>query len=115
MEYVVFTIVLAASGGIITWAWNRFMVVDKSNGAGSSRQLKGVVPADPIPPFKRTISGPRQDELERAEFEDRIGSWQRKLYAQSNTDPASEDGLSGTKYTYVPRQRQSAMQPDTGT
>jgi len=114
MEYVVFTIVLAASGGIITWAWNRFMVVDKSNGAGSSRQLKGVVPADPIPPFKRTISGPRQDELERAEFENRIWSLQRKFYKQGNNNPASAEGLSGTKYTYAPRQRQSAMQPDTG-
>jgi len=111
MEYVVFTIVLAAGGGIITWAWNRFMVVEKSNGAGSARQFKE---ADPIPPFKRTISGPRQDELDRAEFENRLWSWQRKLYDQSNRDPASVEGLSGTKYTYVPRQRQSAGQPDTG-
>jgi len=111
MEYVVFTIVLAASGVIITWVWNRFMTVEKSNGAGSS---KGELPAEPIPPFKRTISGPRQDELERAEFENRIEAWQRKLYEQRHNDPATADGLSGKKYTYVPRQRRSAMQSDAG-
>ncbi len=111
MEYVVFTIVLAAGGGIISWAWNRFMVAEKPNGAGSSRQLKE---ADPIPPFKRTISGPRQDELDRAAFENRLWSWQKKLYQQSTDDPASAEGLSGTKYTYVPRQKQSAVQADTG-
>lgn len=114
MEYVVFTIVLAAGGVIIFWAWNRFEAVNKTNRVTRSQPAKADVLAGPIPPFKRTISGPRVEDLEHAEFENRIGSWQKKLYEIASDSPAPENGLSGTKYTYVPKPRRSAMQTDNG-
>jgi len=105
MEYVGFTIFIAASGAIIIWFWHRYATVPDAR----SRREKGALPQEPIPPLKRTVSGPRPKELEQVEFLDRIDVWQKEHQVQQERYARSLESLNGTKYCYQPRKREQSV------
>jgi len=100
MGYTEFTIIVAAGGVLIFWLWHRSYNAVGRNGRTDANGL----PQEPVPPFKRTISGPSQAELEQARFVERINSWQ-KAHSTPGKLNGMSTSLSGTKYTYVPRKR----------
>jgi len=100
MGYTEFTLIVAAGGVLIFWLWHRgYRAADRNTRLGANG-----LPQDPIPPFKRTVSGPSEAELETARLVERINSWQ-KLHSKPGPFNGKPATLSGTKYTYVPRKR----------
>jgi hypothetical protein len=67
--------------------------------------MKNGLPEPPVPPFKRTISGPSEAELKQLEFQRRIEEWQKRHPVLGFQTNARLDALKGEKYTFVPRTR----------
>lgn len=107
MEYVGFTIFIAASGAIIFWFINRFVTPRKTAVARKVQQLKNDSPGLAPPPFKRTISGPRAEDLEYAEFVKRTDIWNKDREVRPEIFSRSVGSLSGTPYT--PPDRRAAV------
>jgi len=104
MGYVGFTIFIAASGAIIAWYWYRSYLA-RANGSAGNRLNRNGLPDDPIPPFKKTISGLSEAERKRLEFEQRLERLQKNYQAGTMQLYTRVDSLQGTKYTFVPRSR----------
>ena len=107
MEYVGFTIFIAASGAIIFWFINRFVTPKKIAVANKAQQLKNDSPGLAPPPVKRTISGPRAEDLEYAEFVKRTDFWNKDREVTPEIFSRSVGTLSGTPYT--PPDRNAAV------
>lgn len=107
MEYVGFTIFIAASGAIIFWFINIFVTPRKTAGAGKARQLKSDAPGLSPPPAKRIISGPRVEDLEYAEHVKRTDFWNKDREVRPEIFSRSVGTLSGTPYT--PPDRRAAL------
>jgi hypothetical protein len=105
MGYIGFTIFVAASGALIVWVWYRSYTANRN--ARYGRYLKNGLPDDPIPPFKRTVSGLPEAELKRIEFEQRLDGWQRGFEARKAQFNNNVEALQGEKYTFVPGPRRS--------
>jgi len=105
MGYIGFTIFVAASGALIGWFWHRSYKAAKN--ARYGRCGKNGLPDDPIPPFKRTISGLPEAELKRIEFEQKLDAWQRGFEVRRAHHSNNVEALQGTKYTFVPGPRRS--------
>jgi hypothetical protein len=107
MEYVGFTIFIAASGVIFFWFMQRFVSSRKTAGAGKAQQLKSDAPRLSIPPVKRTISGPRQEDLEYVEFVNRTDFWNKDREVRPEIFSRTVGTLSGTPYT--PEEKRAAV------
>ena len=107
MEYAGFTIFIAASGAIIFWFINRFVTPKKISVANKAQQVKNDSPGLAPPPFKRTISGPRAEDLEYAEFVKRTEFWNKDREVTPEIFSRSAGTLSGTAYT--PTDRRAAV------
>jgi len=105
MGYIGFTIFVAASGALIVWFWYRSYKAAKN--ARFGRYCKNGLPDDPIPPFKRTVSGLPDTELKHIEFDQKLDAWQRGFEARRAHFNNNADALQGTKYTFVPGPRRS--------
>jgi len=105
MGYIGFTIFVAASGALIVWFWYRSNNAAKNTRYG--RYCKNGLPDDPIPPFKRTISGLPEAELKHIEFEQKLDLWQRGFEARRAKFNNNVEALQGTKYTFVPGPRRN--------
>ena len=99
MEYVGFTIFIAASGAIIFLFINKFVSPRKTADAGKAQQLKSDAPGLSPPPVKRTISGPRAEDLEYAEYVKRTDFWNKDREVRPEIFSRSAGTLSGTAYT----------------
>jgi len=104
MGYVGFTIFIAASGAIIAWYWYRSYMA-RANGRTGNGLNKSGLPDDPVPPFKRTISGLSEAERKRLEFEQKLERLEKNYQAGTLRLYSRLDSLQGTKYTFVPRSR----------
>ena len=107
MEYVGFTIFIAASGAIIFWLIKIFVTPRKTASASKVAQLKSDAPGLSPPPLKRTISGPRAEDLEYAEFVKRTEFWNKDREVTPEIFSRSAGTLSGTAYT--PTDRRAAV------
>ena len=107
MEYVGFTIFIAASGAIIFWLINKFVAPRKTAGASKAAQLKSDAPGLSPPPLKRTISGPRAEDLEYAEFVKRTDIWNKDREVRPEIFSRSVGSVSGTPY--IPTDRRAAL------
>lgn len=105
MEYIGFTMIVAAGGAIFCWFWLRSYRAGMKTGSGHARQAGNGLPEPPIPPFKRTISGSSAAELQQLEFQRRIDEWQRRHPVLGFRYNSHLDKLKGEKYTFVPRTR----------
>jgi len=85
MGYIGFTIFVAASGALIVWFWHRSYKAAKN--ARYGRYCKNGLPDDPIPPFKRTVSGLSEAELKRI-----ISIRSRCLYLSNHTRTCLNNG-----------------------
>ena len=103
MEYVGFTIFIAASGAIIFWFLNKIMISRNTAEAGKARQLKSGLSG---PPVKRTISGPMPEDLEYMGFVNRTDIWDMDREVRPEKIPRSVGPVSGTPYT--PAERRAA-------
>jgi len=103
MEYIGFTMIVAAGGAIVFWFWRRSYRAGLE--AGRPGRMKNGLPEPPVPPFKRTIGGPSEAELKQLEFERRIEEWQKRHPVLGFQTNARLDALKGEKYTFVPRTR----------
>jgi hypothetical protein len=100
MEYIGFTMIVAAGGAIVFWFWHR----SYKAGMKTGRTGNGL-PEPAIPPFKRTISGPSEAALKEIEFQRRIDEWQRRHPVLGFQYNNRLEALKGEKYTFVPRTR----------
>ena len=107
MEYVGFTIFIAASGAIIFLFIRIFVTPRKTAGASKAAQLKSDAPGLSPPPLKRTISGPRAEDLEYAEFVKRTDIWNKDREVRPEIFSRSAGTLSGTPY--IPTDRRAAL------
>ena len=107
MEYVGFTIFIAASGAIIFLFINKFVTPRKTARAGKAQQLKSDAPGLSPPPLKRTISGPMAEDLEYAEHVKRTDIWSKDREVRPEIFSRSAGTLSGTPYT--PPDRRAAV------
>lgn len=107
MGYIGFTIFIAASGALIVWFWQRSMTADRNARFGRTHHSKNGLPDEPIPPFKRTISGLSEEELKRLELERNLDVWQRNFQVHRAYLNNKVDALQGEKYTFVPGPRRS--------
>jgi hypothetical protein len=107
MGYIGFTIFVAASGALIVWFWHRSYTANKNARFGRACQSKNGLPDEPIPPFKRTVSGLSEAEAKRIEFEQKLDVWQRGFEARKAQFNNTHHALQGTKYTFVPGPRRS--------
>ena len=107
MEYVGFTIFVAASGAITFWFINKFVTPRKTAGASKARQLKSAAPGLSPPPAKRIISGPRVEDLEYEEYVKRTDIWNKDREVRPEIFSRSVGTLSGTAYT--PSDRKAAV------
>lgn len=106
MGYLGFVVIVAAAGLIIflLWHWNYRASMGRYSGFGRNR--KNGLPEDPIPPFKRTVSGPSEEELKHQQFDQKLEAWQKSFEARRlRFHTNNVDSLKGTKYTFVPRTR----------
>lgn len=100
MEYIYFVLSIAAVGFIVNFSFKKIVLGRKSRVSGiSKRQNTGLI-EEPIPPRKRTISGPSIAELDQIEFQSRIGDWQKSHATPGFLFTRSEESLNGKKYTY---------------
>ena len=106
MEYVSFTVIVAASGALIAWLWYRsYRAGIEARRFGGGYVSRNGLPDVAVPPFKRTISGPSEAEASQSQFQQTIDIWQhdyevRKLQINNNAE-----ALKGRKYNFVPRKR----------
>jgi hypothetical protein len=100
MEYIGFTMIVAAGGAIVFWFWHR----SYKAGIKTARTGNGL-PEPTIPPFKRTISGPSEATLKEIEFQRRIDEWQKRHPVLGFQYNNRLEALKGEKYTFVPRTR----------
>lgn len=107
MEYVGFTIFIAASGAIIFWFSKIVSNARKTAAGRKARRLSSELPGINPPPVKRTISGPRAEDLEYAEFVARTNIWSKDREVKPEIFSRSVGSVSGTPYT--PGQRRAAM------
>jgi hypothetical protein len=108
MGYIGFTIFVAASGALIVWIWYRSYTAARNARFGRVGYLKNGLPDDPIPPFKRTISGGLPEaERKRVEFEQKLETWQRGFEVRRAQLNNNVEALQGQKYTFVPGPRRS--------
>lgn len=105
MEYIVFTMIVAAGGAIVFWFWLRSYRAGLKSGLGRARQAANGLPEPSVPPFKRTICGPSQAELTQLEFQRRIDEWQKNHPVLGFRYNSRLEQLQGDKYTFVPRTR----------
>ena len=105
MEYVVFTVIVAAGGAMIAWFGIRTCKTTAMNGSGRVRLAPNGLPEEPPPPRKSVIGGPTAEERRRREFEDRMDSIQRAYRHRVNGFRGSVPALEGRKYTFVPGPR----------
>jgi len=107
MEYVGFTIFIAASGAIIFLFIRIFTTLRKTAGVGKTRQIKSDAPGLSPPPLKRTISGPRAEDLEYEEFVKRTDIWNKDREVRPEIFSRSVGTLSGTPY--IPPDRRASV------
>ena len=107
MEYVGFTIFIAASGAIIFWLIKIFVTPRKTASASKVAQLKSDAPGLSPPPVKRTISGPRAEDMEYAEFVKRTDIWNKDREVRPEIFSRSVGSVSGTPY--IPTDRRAAL------
>ena len=103
MEYIGFTMIVAAGGAIVFWFWHRSYRAGMK--AGRAGHTGNGLPEPPIPPFKRTISGPSAAVLKELEFQQRIDEWQKRHPVLGFQHNQRLEALNGEKYTFVPRTR----------
>jgi hypothetical protein len=104
MEYIYFMGCVAAVGAIVLLFWH-FRDLGRSWLFGTHGASEGSGQA--VPPFKKTISGLSEKELERINFQDRLEAWQKAHEARYNHFHSSNDALKGKKYVYEPTGRKS--------
>ena len=105
MGYIAFTMIVAASGALIVWFWHRSYTADRYARFGRGSRSRNGLPDDPIPPFRRTVSGLSDAEKKRLEFEENIDVWQRRFESRKAALNNNVDTLQGEKYTFVPGPR----------
>ena len=103
MEYIGFTMIVAAGGAIVFWFWHRSYRAGTKT--GRSRHSGNGLPEPTIPPFKRTIGGPSEAALKEIEFQRRIDEWQSRHPVLGFQYNNRLEALKGEKYTFVPRTR----------
>ena len=106
MGYVAFAVIVAAGGALILWFWWRHYRSIGSAPLGRAGYAANGLPLDPIPPFKRTISGPSERDRELWDFEERIEAWQKTLQSRRGHNDSNPHVLKGKKYHYVPHARE---------
>lgn len=106
MEYVSFTVIVAASGALIAWLWYRsYRAGIQARRFGGGYVSRNGLPDEPIPPFKRTVSGPTEADAAQLQFNQRIDVWQRDYEARRLQFNNNAQSLQGMKYNFVPRKR----------
>jgi len=106
MEYVSFTVIVAASGALIAWLWYRsYRAGIEARRFGGGYVSKNGLPDEPIPPFKRTISGLSEADASQMQFNQRIDVWQREYESRRLQFNNNVEALQGMKYNFVPRKR----------
>lgn len=99
MDYIYFVVSIVAVGFILNFAWKKIVLGRKSRRSGiSKRQNTGLI-EDPIPPRKRTISGPSIAELDQLEFQNKIDAWQKGHQVRQPFFNRSDRSLEGENYT----------------
>jgi hypothetical protein len=105
MEYVYFIISIAAGCLVLVLVWNISVSVGKGDRSLFARKPGNCLNADPIPPFKKTISGLSRNELDQITFQDRIDVWQKDHEVRRTRLIHSDVPLSGKKYIYTPPEK----------
>lgn len=99
MDYIYFVFCVAALGLVVAFCWRLFVV----------RSEPAINLEDgPIPPFKRTVGGLSEKELEHIRFQSRIDVWQRDHEVRRTSAENSRDPVDGRKYEFVPSQNSRA-------
>lgn len=95
MEYVYFVSFIAALGLVLIAFWRMGIAWSKDGSSFFSRQANIGPHTEPAPPFKRTISGLAEKELEEIRFKEKLENSQKHIGVQ----------LEGKRYSYVPQQK----------
>jgi hypothetical protein len=103
MEYIGFTMIVAAGGAIVFWFWHRSYRAAMR--AGRPGRARNGLPEGSVPPLKRTISGTPAAQLKQLEFQRQIEEWQKRHPVLGFQHNARLEALQGEKYTFVPRTR----------
>lgn len=107
MGYLAFAVIVAAGGALILWLWWRQYRANERLYAGRIGRTANGLPVERIPPLKRTISGPPEEELVRLEFQERIEAWQKHQFqSRRGQNDNKAFVLKGKKYHYVPKARE---------
>jgi hypothetical protein len=107
MGYLAFAVIIAAGGALILWWWWRQYRATESLPLNRAGRAANGLPLDPIPPFRRTVSGPSTEEAVRWAFEERIDAWQRHYFqSRGGHNDIHRALLKGKKYHYVPQARE---------
>lgn len=101
MEYISFTVIVAAGGALIFWIWYRGYTAEANSTAARGNGL----PEAPVPPRKRTVSGQTDTETEQIAFQRRMEEWDAAFQARRGKLNGYAHSLKGTRYTFVPRKR----------
>jgi hypothetical protein len=101
MGYVSFTVIVAAGGALIFWLWYRGYTADDR-----ARKARGNgLPQEPVPPFKRTISGPSEQESAQVQLQERLNAWETAFQQRRTLHNGQAQPIEGVKYNFVPRKR----------
>lgn len=114
MGYVYFLIFIAASGVIIILFWHTARMAAQGRLGPFSSKARNRLPNEPIPPFKKVISGASPEELKRIEFEERIEAFQKAHELRRANFNAAAASLQGEKYNYTPTLRNSSAAAESG-
>jgi hypothetical protein len=106
MGYVAFAVIVAAGGALVLWLWWRhYRLLGRMPSFGRARYAANGLPFDPIPPLKKTISGPSERDRERWAFEEQIEAWQKSFRSRGDHNDTNPHVLKGNAYHYVPQAR----------
>ena len=106
MGYVAFAVIVAAGGALILWLWWRHYRSIGSAPLNRVGYAANGLPLDPIPPFKRTVSGPSEKDRELWDFEARLDAWQQTFQSRRDHKDTNPHVLKGKKYHFVPKARE---------
>lgn len=108
MEYLYFVGTTAVVALVVLLAWN----AEKLRALVFSGHQQDGVTLDPIPPRRKTVSGPSEKELEQADFQNRMQSWEKRYELRRKLFTQSQESLKGQPYIYEPaRSEESVPRP----
>lgn len=108
MDYIYFIVLIAAVSFVLTFYLRSKDLERNSRGTSPGKQQNSRLNRDPIPPRKRTISGPPENEEEIITFLKKVDHWEKRFEARRPILTDSEELFLGKGKSYCPPQKGQA-------